>query len=422
MNYPRRTFLRLAVACSGALILNGCGKKLATDELPPGVDYFTCAMHPSVNLKAPGKCPICGMQLIPVMKKAAGAVAAGMAGPTIFTVPADRQQQIGVTYVAVERKAMRRSMRAVGTIEFDRKRYWEFVARTDGYVKKLFVTSPGEIVAGKQPLLSFYSPDLFTAEREYVMLLGMRDGAKAGQERDTPESLLESARGRLKEWNVSDEEIADLEKSRMPEQEVTLYSPFRGVVKEVMAEQGGTVKAGDRLVGVADLSKVWVWADFYEAELGALKEGQKATLTVNSYPGEVFEGTVSLIDPFLDEGQRTFKVRIDIENADLKLRPGMYGDVTLDTQGGSGLVIPLNAVMPTGMRNLVFVDRGEGRLEPRAITLGAEYDGYYEVKDGLAEGERIVASATFLIDAEAQIQGALKGMDSATPVPTEAVR
>jgi len=421
MNYPRRSFLKLALVSSGGLFLYGCGKtQEQADGLPPGVDYFTCAMHPSVHASAPGKCPICGMQLIPVMKK--GLADSGAAGASVFTVPTDRQQEIGVTYVAVERKLLRRSMRAVGTIEYDRKRYWEFVARTDGYVKKLFVTSPGEIVAGKQPLLSFYSPDLFTAEREYVMLLGMRDEAKAGQERDTPDSLMESARGRLKQWNVTDEEIAELEKSRKPAEEVTLYSPFRGVVKEVLAEQGGTVKTGDRLVGVADLSQVWVWADFYEAEVEALQKGQKAKLTVNAYPGEVFEGEVSLIDPFLDEGQRTFKVRIDIPNPDLKLRPGMYGDVTLDTNRGSGLLIPLNAVMPTGMRNLVFVDKGEGRLEPRTVTLGAEYDGFYEVKQGLSEGERIVASATFLIDAEAQIQGALKGLDSGTTQAQEAVK
>jgi len=331
-----------------------------------------------------------------------------------FTVPADRQQQIGVTYAKVERRVLRRSMRAVGTVDFDRKRYWEFVARTDGYVKRLFVTSPGEIVAGQQPLLSFYSPDLFTAEREYVMLLGMRNEVHPGQDRDTPDSLLSSARGRLKQWNVSDEEVAELEKTRKPEEEVTLHSPFRGVVKEVLAQQGGNVKAGDRLVAVADLSRVWVWADFYEAELGALKQGQKATVTVNAYPGEKFEGEISLIDPFLDEGRRTFKVRIDIENADLRLRPGMYGDVSLTTEMGEGLVIPLNAVMPTGMRSLVFVDKGDGRLEPRNVRLGAEYDGCYEVKEGLKEGERIVASATFLIDAEAQLQGALKGFDATT--------
>jgi len=410
MNYPRRQFLRLALGGSGALILSGCWKKNAADGLPPGVDYYTCAMHTFVRESAPGKCPICGMQLIPVMKRETMLAAAS--GATDFSVPLDRQQEIGVTYATVERRALRRSIRAVGTVDYDRQRYWAFVARTDGYVKKLFVTSPGEIVAGKQPLLSIYSPDLFTAEREYVMLLGMRDEAKPGQERETPESLLTSARRRLKQWNVTDEEIADLEKTRTPAEEVTLYSPFRGVVKEVAAEQGGNVKAGDKLVEVADLSRIWVWADLYEAEIGALREGQKAAITVSSYPGETFEGEVSLIDPFLDQGQRTFKVRIDIDNPDLKLRPGMYADVTIEMDAGVGLVIPLNAVMPTGTRNVVFVDKGEGRLEPRGVTLGDEYDGCYEVKAGVSQGERIVASATFLIDAEAQIQGALKGLDS----------
>jgi Cu(I)/Ag(I) efflux system membrane fusion protein len=403
MNYPRRTFLRLALAGSGAVLLNACRNSQAS-ALPPGVEYYTCSMHPFVRAKAPGKCPVCGMDLIPVMKQ--GFETAAAASTADFTVPEDRQQRIGVTYVNVERKPLRRTMRAVGTVEDDKQRAWAFVARTDGYVK-LFVTSPGEIVAAGQPLLSLYSPDLFTAEREYVMLLDMPG------RREASESLLASARGRLKQWNVSDGEIAELEKSRNPAAEVTLCSPFRGVVREVAAEQGGNVKTGDKLVEVADLSRVWVWADFYESELGALRPGQKAAVTVEAYPGETFEGDVALIDPFMNEGQRTFKVRIDIANAGLRLLPGMYASVTLDTELGSGLVVPLNAVMPTGTRNLVFVDKGEGRLEPREVKLGGEYDGFYEVKSGVQEGERVVSSATFLIDAEAQIQGALKGFDAA---------
>jgi len=412
MNYTRRDFLKLAAVSCGAVVLIGCRKPQA-QGLPAGVAYYTCGMHSFIRANAPGKCPICGMDLIPVMKQGAEAMAGAAA--TGFTVPVDRQQEIGVTYATVERRALRRSMRAVGTVDYDRQRYWEYVARTDGYVKELFVTSPGEMVEGKQALLSLYSPDLFTAEREYVMLLGMR-GSEA------PDSLLASARGRLKQWNVTDEEIAELEKSRKPEETVTLYSPFRGVVKEVAVEQGANVKAGDRLVGVADLSRVWVWAEFYEAEMGAVRQGQQASVTVSAYPGETYEGKVSVIDPFLDEGRRTFKVRIDVANEAQHLRPGMYADVTLETETGSGLVIPLNAVMPTGTRNLVFVDKGEGKLEPRAVTLGDEYDDGYEVRDGLAEGERIVSSATFLIDAEAQIQGALKGFDSGTRPAAEAGR
>ena len=224
-------------------------------------------------------------------------------------------------------------------------------------------------------------------------------------------TLLASARERLKQWNISDAEIAALETSRTAAAEVTLCSPFRGTVKEVAAQQGGMVKAGDKLVEVVDLSSVWVWADFYESELAALHPGQQATITVGAYPGECFGGKIALIDPFLDGASRTFKVRIDVANADLKLRPGMYADVALDEEMGQGLVIPLNAIMPMGRRNLVFVDLGNGRLSPREVTLGAEYDAGYEVKAGLQEGERIVSSATFLIDAEAQIQGALSGFN-----------
>ncbi len=382
-------------------MLWGCTKKPMA-AVDAGVAYYTCAMHTFVREKEPGKCPVCGMTLVAVMKGDADAMEAG--GPAVFTVAADRQQEIGVTYAKVERRVLKRSLTGVGTVDYDKEKAWAFVARTDGYVKELYVASPGEVVGSGEKLLTFYSPDLFTAEREYVMLLGMQDAAGG--------SLLESARQRLKQWNVSDGEIAELDKTRKPAEEVTLYSPFRGVVRTVAAEQGGSVKAGDKLVEVADLSRVWVWAEFYESELAGVEKGQRVTVSVKAYPGVVFDGTVAVIDPFLDEGRRTFRVRVDIENQGMKLQPGMYADVTVDEMGGMGLTIPLNAVMPTGKRDVVFVDRGQGRLEPRAVVLGDEYDGSYEVKAGLAEGEKVVSSATFLIDAEAQLQGALQGLDA----------
>jgi Cu(I)/Ag(I) efflux system membrane fusion protein len=390
----------MTLAGSGALFLSAC-RKPQLAGLPAGISYYTCSMHTWVRESAPGKCPVCGMDLIPVMK--AGAETMTAAAPAGFTVPLDRQQEIGVTYATVQRRPLRRTMHAAGTVDFDRRRDWQYVARTDGYVKELFVTSPGETVAADQPLLSLYSPDLFTAEREYAMLLG---GAS--------QSLLASARARLKQWNVSDEEIAALEKTGKPSSEITLRSPFRGVVKEVAATQGGSVKTGDKLVEVVDLSQVWVWAEFYEVEMAAVREGQDASVTLSAYPGEVFIGQVSAIDPFLDEASRTFKVRIDVANAGLKLRPGMYASVALDAEMGAGLVIPADAVLQTGRRNLVFVDKGGGRLEPRDVTLGGEFDAGYEIKAGLREGERIVSSANFLIDSEAQLQGALKDLAGST--------
>jgi len=325
-----------------------------------------------------------------------------------FLVPVERQQQIGVTYATVDRKLLFHTIRAVGLIVPDKGRNWQFVSRVDGYVQKLQVTAPGELVAKNAPLLSIYSPDLLTSEREFVELLRMRDQAKSKDARETPQRLIESARRRLQLWNVTEEQIADLEKTRKASDTLTLLSPFRGVVQSVPVEQGKNVKVGDMLVEVADLSVVWVWAEFYENELPMLQVGQKIDVTTKSYPGEKFEGTISLINPFLEEAKRTAKVRIDIANPDFKLRPGMYVNAELAMDMGQALTIPVSAVMPTGTRNVAFVDKGEGKLEPRIVELGTKYGDIYEVKNGLKENERVVASANFLIDAESKVQGALK--------------
>ncbi len=415
------------------LFTAACSHK--SDSKPADVDYYTCTMHPSVHAEAPGKCPICSMELVPVMKKSDeskpeqspqamqdGGAMQGMAGmpgmksgemkpvgkPSEFVVPVERQQQIGVTYAKVERRAIQKTIRAVGTVASDLQRHWAFVARADGYVQQLFVTSPGEIVEKDAPLMSIYSPDLVNTERELVMLMRMRDGATTADTRATPDRLIAAAKSRLRQWNITDEQIADLEKTRKASDVITLRSPFRGVVQEVPAHQGVSVKPGDHLVDVADLSVVWILADFYETELSMLKAGDSVALTSRSFPSEKFEGRIAVIDPFVDEMKRTAKVRIDAANSDFKLRPGMFANVELATSAGDQLTIPVSAVMPTGERNVAFVDKGNGKLEPRFVQLGGEFGNYYEVTSGLSEGERVVASANFLIDAEAKVQGALK--------------
>jgi Cu(I)/Ag(I) efflux system membrane fusion protein len=329
-----------------------------------------------------------------------------------FVVPVERQQQIGVTYATVERKPLRHTIRAVGMIVPDRSRNWQFVSRVDGYVQKLNVTSPGEIVEKDAPLLAIYSPDLLTSEREFVGLLRMRDEAKTKDARETPQRLIESAKRRLQLWNVMPEQVAELERTRKASDTLTLLSPFRGVVQSVPVEQGKSVKMGDMLVEVADLSLVWMWAEFYENELSMLQAGQKIAVTAKSYPGHNFDGTISLINPFLDETKRTAKVRIDIPNPDFELRPGMYVNAELAMDMGEALTVPVSAIMPTGERNVVFIDKGEGKLEPRIVQLGAKYGDIYEVQSGLQEGERVVASANFLIDAESKVQGALKDFET----------
>ncbi len=396
-----------------AVALSACKKTPIAK--PPDVDYYTCTMHPSVHSEIPGKCPVCSMELVPVMKNNSGSETDSAipahpsdAKQSDFVVPVERQQQIGVTYATVERKPLYHTIRALGVVEADIQRQWSFVARVDGYVQKLFVASPGEVVTKNVPMVSIYSPDVLTTEREFAMLLKMRDEAKTAESREGPERLISSARLRLQQWNLTPDQIADLESSRRPSDILTLQSPFDGVVEEVSVRQGTSVKAGDKLVEVADLSVVWVWADFYESELSMLEKGQKVTVTTKSYPDERFNGEVAVINPFVEEVKRTCKVRIDIANSKLKLRPGMYATAELGMDMGNGLVIPTSAVMPTGARNVVFVDKGGGKLEPRAIQLGYQYADYYEIAQGLSEGERVVASANFLIDAESKVQGALK--------------
>ncbi len=325
-----------------------------------------------------------------------------------FVVPAERQQQIGVSYATVKRAPLHHTIRAVGTVEPDLQKHWAFVARVDGYVKELFVPSAGQLVEKDAPLISIYSPDLFTTERELVMLLRMRDEAKSRDARATPERLIAAAETRLRQWNITDEQITEIERKRQPNETLTLRSPFRGVVQEVPAHQGVNVKVGDHLIDIADLSVVWVSAEFYESELSMLKTGQAVTVTSSSYPNDRFEGRVAVISPFLEQTKRTAKVRIDIPNPDFKLQPGMYASVELGMDMGEGLTVPASAVMPTGSREIAFVDKGSGKLEPRIVELGEQIGDHYEVKSGLAEGERVVASANFLIDAESKVQGALR--------------
>jgi Cu(I)/Ag(I) efflux system membrane fusion protein len=445
-------FIALVALLFGAATA-GCVKNGASGK-PSNIDYYTCTMHPSVHSKDPGKCPICSMDLVPVMKKDGGegtpqaqahemkggekkapsGEMQGMSGmpgmkegeaksaekPSEFVVPVERQQQIGVRYAKVQRKPLRHTIRSVGMVVPDKSRNWQFVSRVDGYVQKLDVTAPGELVEKDAPLLSIYSPDLLTTELEFVALLRMRDQAKSKDARETPQRLIESAKRRLQLWNVTDQQIANLEKTRKASDTLTLLSPFRGVVQSVPVEQGKSVKTGDLLVEVADLSVVWLWAEFYENELSMLQVGQKLAITVKSYPGQNFDGTISLIDPFLDATKRTAKVRIDIPNPDFKLRPGMYVNAELEMDMGAALTIPVSAVMPTGTRSVAFVDKGEGKLEPRIVQLGTKYGDIYEVKSGLQADERVVASANFLIDAESKVQGALRGFEE-EQTPQEAV-
>jgi Cu(I)/Ag(I) efflux system membrane fusion protein len=311
----------------------------------------------------------------------------------------------------VRKQPLHETIRTVGLVTSDKERRWEYVPRVEGYIQKLFVFSPGELVESNAPVLTIYSPELFTAQKEFVDVLQMRASAQSNNSAsvlNSADELLTSAKERLRLWNITDGQISNLEKTQKPQEYLTLFSPFKGVVEEIGVDQGRKVMAGDRVVEIADLSVVWVWAQFYQDDVATLSNGLPVTITTSAYPGEKFGGKISIIDPFIDNATRTVRVRIDVQNPNFKLRPDMYADVELSIDSGEGLAVPADAVLPTGLHNIAFVDKGGGKLEPRFLELGREYDGFYEVKSGLKEDDRVVTSANFLIDAEAQVQGALK--------------
>jgi Cu(I)/Ag(I) efflux system membrane fusion protein len=374
--------------------------------------YWTCAMHPSIHAKTLGKCPICGMDLVPVPKEKAAGVP--YSRPAQFVVPIERQQQIGVIYTEVRRRSMRLEIRSLGTLEVDPSQVFECVSGVDGYVQELRVTSPGERVTAGEPLIVIHSPDLRAPEQDLISLVKVQ--ANGSVLPASMAELVDAARRRLQLLNVDPREIVELEHTRQQTDYLLVRSGIDGVVSEAPMKIGMSVKRGDELMRVVDLSRLWLWANFYENEIGLLKEGEPVKVVLSALAGQLFDGKINVISPTIDPAKRTCLVRVDIPNPDGRLRPGMFADVVVKIDAGEGLMVPVDSVLPLGSRMLVFLDKGSGKLQPRYIEVGRQFTDpddakkgrYYEVISGLREGDRIVSSANFLIDAEAQIQGAMK--------------
>ncbi|MBM3778889.1 MAG: efflux RND transporter periplasmic adaptor subunit [Acidimicrobiia bacterium] len=337
------------------------------------------------------------------------------------TVDARRQQLIGVRLATVERTPITATVRAAGNVRYDETRIADVNLKVEGWIRELHVDFTGQFVAQGQPLFRLYSPDLLATAEEYLLALRTRDQVRESQvadAREYAERLIESARRRLDLWDVPAEELQAMEGTREPPAELTFRSPVAGYVIEKAALEGMHVAPGQTLYRVADLSRVWVEADVYERELPRIRVGATAVVTLDALPGERFPGRVVYVYPYVEEATRTVRVRLDLANPRGRLKPGMFAHVELSGPGSAGLTVPADAVLDSGTRQVVFVALGDGYFEPRDVTVGRRAGDRIEVLTNLAEGDRVATGATFFLDSESQLRGALQGYSA--PPPPEA--
>ena len=335
----------------------------------------------------------------------AGAAAAGERQGVHLT--AAQARAIGVTFVSVERGPLARTVRTVGQVAPAEPGLAEITSRIDGFVEELFVDATGVAVHRGQPLLTLYSPMLVAAQEELLTARGLLAGVDSS-DRETwrnAEMLVQAGRRRLAYWDISPEQIERLERTGVVTKTLTLHAPFRGVVLDKMVVAGQSVMAGMKLYRLADLSTVWIEGAVFEQDLAVVRAGASVQAEVAAYPGRFFAGRITFIWPTLDAESRTTRVRVALANRDGLLKPGMYATLLLDAVVDSAaLHVPTEAVVMTGERNLAYVVGAGGALEPRTIVLGTRSGSRVQVLRGLDVGERIVASANFLVDAESRLQ------------------
>ena len=416
---------------------------------------WTCGMHPMIITDEPGLCPICNMDLTPLKpESSAGSDSAGDAGgkkqvkywvapmdPTyisdqpgkspmgmdlvpvyeaegtggaVIRIDPMTTQNMGLRTTQAVRYNLSRSVRTVGLVAYPEPKQFQVTTKVDGWVESLLVAEMGQEVTKGEVLLEIYSPELVTAQEEYLLALKNYDGVKESPFPsivDGARRLLDASRKRLAYWDISTRQIRQLEKTRQVNRTLKLLAPFDGIVTHKQVLEGSYIKAGSRLMEIADIRKIWIQADIYEFELPWVHEGLRAEVEL-PYKGETLDGVISRVYPFVEAKTRTVKARIELDNVNLQLKPDMYVNVRIFGKPiDNALVVPSEAVLRTGSQQTVFVALGDGRFEPRAVKTGLHDDiGHVEVISGLLDGERVVTSAQFMLDSESKLREAIRKM------------
>ena len=458
----------VAFGLSGAFI--SCQKSQHEVQAPAQKQIYHCPMHPNYLSDKPGSCPICGMKLVPVNAPAqssgpSGTVSGkkehkvlyyrdamnpshtsdkpgkapdgmdlvpvyeGEAGGEAGEVKIDPTtvQSMGVATETVTARDLKKEIRVSGTIDLNETAVSIVNTKIMGWVEKLYIDYTGQAVRKGQPLLTIYSPDLVSAQEEYLQAINYLKSLPEGTSSDArkgAEQLVESGKRRLQNWDIPDKSIAALEQRNAPEKAMTIYSPSDGVVLEKMVAAGQNVMPGMALYKVADLSVVWAIANVYQEDLPYVKVGTEAATEVPSIPGRTFTGKVQFVSPVLDASTKTAAVRIAIRNTpDRLLKPQMFANVTIQSPLSKNVLsVSQQAVIHTGPRNIVIVSLSNGYFKPQEVKLGMSANGFVQVLNGLTAGQTIVTSSQFLIDSESNLKKAVSqmgGMDSTMPMPEQ---
>ncbi len=339
------------------------------------------------------------------------------------TIDARRQQLIGVRTVPARTATLATTIRSAGSVRSAETRLADVNVKLDGWIRELFVDYTGRAVAKGQPLFTLYSPDLLATETEYVLALKARDQLQRSEiagAKDRADQLVAAARQRLTQWDLTEEQLRTLDERREASSTVTFRSPVGGVVMEKTAVAGMHITSGQTLYKIADLSTVWVEADVYESEVAVVRVGEQAIVTLDAYPGERFNGRVIYVYPYIDEQNRTNKVRVELANRSGRVKPGMFANVEITAPAAPAVVIPLNALLDSGREQIVFVGQGDGYFEPRHVKAGRRVGGEVQVLEGIKAGETVATGAAFFLDSESQLHAATQGFESATAGATPA--
>lgn len=400
-------------------IVAGCGKSESSGTgaaVQSAKQKYHCPMHPTYVSDRPGDCPICNMKLVPIEdseQPVASKTAHSVPGRSDIVVSPEKRQIIGMQLSSAEMRDLSFVLRATARVEHDETKLTRIAPRFSGWIRSVKVNFTGAPVEKGEPLFMVYSPDLFSAEKEYLLALNNYKKQKDSLDEDqrlSASRLLDSARRRLTLWEISDEEIRQLETRGEPADELLFRAPFAGHVVAKTAVEGKAFTAGETLYEIADLSHLWLRASVFESEMPQLAVGQEAVIKFPYLGNQSFTSKITFIYPHIDPLTRRGEVRLELDNPGHLLRPDMWANVEIKVVLGRKLTIPASAVIDTGTRYVALVDGTDGHIEPREIKVGASTDDYCEVLEGVEEGEKVVTRALFLVDSESQLKAAISDM------------